>query len=167
MVVKLVPVGMNDYNANMLHEIVENYLYTNWSDTDPVPRSQIKFSYKMDQNVQAGAKNALKCEDGGKAADNEPAYLGDQAFIEVPLVFVTIETRAINNFVNDVPLELFKMDNKVKDIINLNRTGLRPYAAMITYVNAEPAEQDPDASYIWRIKIILRLKQILERKDVP
>lgn len=164
---KLVPVGMSDYNPNMLHEIVENYLYTNWSDLDPVPRNQIKFSYKMDQNIQTGAKNSLKCEDGGKAGETESMYGGDLAFIETPIVHVTIETRAINNFVNDVPLELYKMDNKIKDIINLNRTGLQPAANLITYINADPVEQDSDAPHIWRMKIYLRLRQILERKEVP
>lgn len=167
MVVKLVPVGMSDYDSNMLHEIVENYLYTNWSDSDSVPRNQIKFSYKMDQNVQTGAKNALKCEDGGQSGDTESMYGGDSAFIKMPIVIVNIETRAINNFVNDVPLEIHKMENKIQDVINLNREGLRPHATLISYVNADPVEQDPDAPYIWRMRIYLKLRQFLERKDVP
>lgn len=167
MVTQLVPVGTSNYNPNYLHEIVENYLYEHWSDSDPVPRNQIKFSYKMDQNVQTGARNSLKCYDGGKANETEPMYLGDQAFIETPMVHVVIESRAINNFVNDAPIELYKMDNKIRDVINLNREGLKPYASLITYINADPVEQDQDAPYIWRIKIYLRLKQFLERKEVP
>lgn len=167
MVIQLVPVGLDNYDSNFLHEIVENYLYENWNDSDQVPRNQIKFSYKMDQNVQVGSRFALKCEDGGKAGETESMYLGDQAFIETPIVHVTIEARAINNFVNDAPVELFKMDNKIRTVINTNREGLKPHASLITYVNADPVEQDEAVPYIWRMKIYLRLKQILEKKEVP
>lgn len=164
--IKIVPVGLNDYNPDWLHEIIEDYLYTNWADTDQVPRNTIKFSYKVDQNVLTGARHAIKCYDGG-SFENEVMYNGDSGWKEVHDIDVILETRGINNFINDAPVELFQMKNKVKDIINRDRIALRPNGIhLMTYVDDDRVEQDEIATYIYRMKIDVRCTQFMHRIEV-
>ena len=165
MAVKIVPVGLNDYNSNFLHEIIEDYLYQNWSDADIVPRNQIKFSYKVDQNVSPTARHAIKCYDGG-SFENESMYNNDTGWKEIHDIDVIIESRGINNFVNDAPIEIFHMKNKIRDIINRDRTALRNVGIhMMTYVDDDRVEQDEQATYIYRMKVDVRCLQFMERKE--
>lgn len=166
MVIKIVPTGLTDYNSNYLHEIIEDYLYQNWSETDLPPRSQIKFNYKMDQNVVTGAKSALKCEDAG-TLDNDSMYNNDTAWREVHGIDIWLESRAISNFAQDAPIELFQMKNKIRDIISRDRLALRNVGVqLMTFYDTDRVEQDEIATYIFRMKVQLRLTQFMERIEV-
>lgn len=166
MVTKIVPVGLNDHNVDYLHEIIEDYLYENWTDSDIPPRNQIKFSYKIDQNVVSGSKNALKCEDGG-TLDEESLYNNDSAWKEIHGVNIWLESRAINNFVNDAPIELFQMKNKIRDIVNKDRLALRNQGIhLLRFYDTDGVEQDEIATYIFRMKVEIRCTQFFEKIEV-
>jgi len=158
-----VPVGLSSQNNLLVHEILEDYLYNQWSDSDTLPRNRIRFSYKVDQNLLFNANCALKCYDNG--SDEESMYSNDGAMISNTEILVVCECRSINNIINDVPNELVMMKNKIRNVIMGNRVALQGSGIiLLTWLDNEPIERDEGDKTIYRLTIKIKAKQILEEK---
>ena len=167
--IKYVPIGLvNDDNTNLIHETLEDYLFNKWSDTDPIPRNQIRFSYKMDQNVSTNARNSIKTFDFGSNLNPETGNTtNDSMKQEITTVQIVVETRSINNLQNDVPIELYKIKKQIRDIIQGDRTGLRPSGIhLMTLLSNETIERDVSNNYIYRMKLYVECRQFMEKRVI-
>ena len=158
-----VPVGLEQQNNLFVHEVIEDYLYNQWSDADVVPRNRIRFSYKVDQNLIFNANCALKCYDNG--SNEQPMYSNDAAIVVDNEILVICEVRSINNLANDVPNELITMKNKIRNVMMTNRMALENQGiVLITWVDSDPVERDDADKTIYRLTIKIKARQILEEK---
>ena len=159
-----VPVGLETQNNLLVHEQIEDYLYNQWTDADPVPRNRIRFSYKVDQNLVFNANCALKCYDNG--SNEEGMYTNDSAIHANTEVLIVCEVRSINNLANDVPNELVMMKNKIRNVIMKDRMALQDQGILLmTWLDNEPIERDSADKTIYRLTLKIKAKQILEEKD--
>jgi hypothetical protein len=162
-IIEFVPSGLTSDNTSFIHEIIEDYLYNQWTDTDAVPRNTIRFSYKLDQNVVFNAKNALKCYDAG--TNIESMVTNDSAMIHYTDVNITIETRAINNLINDIPVEIHGIKKKILNVINGNKTALRSSGIHLMNIESnEMAIQDDKNPNVYTMTLNLRATQFMDKK---
>lgn len=164
-ITRFLPVGINDINDPNLkippHELVEKFLYENWNNT-LLNLNSIKFGYKIKQNVSTTARNALKCYYDG--AETTSLETNDTRTREITKVGIDIETRNLNNFVDDIPQSLMTMRLIIKDIINGNRLALNNKGIfLMTFVDNTQIEQNEDNNYIYKMKLRVRCAQMFEK----
>lgn len=159
---QFIPVGLETINTLLLHEILENHIYNSWTNSDPVPRNQIRFGYKVDQNVVLNAKNSLKCYDAGQT--ETPMYTNDSAIIVKNEVAILLQTRQINTISTDVPNELNMMRNKIRNIININKIGLFSSGIVtMSFGSNDPAKLNDVDKNIHELVLHVTLTQILDK----
>lgn len=165
MITRFLPVGITSINDSNLkippHELVEKFLYDNWNNS-LLNSNTIKFGYKIKQNISTTARNALKCYyDGSEITSLET---NDTRTREVTKVGIVIETRNINNFVDDIPQSLMTIRLIIKDIINGNRLALNNKGIfLMTFIDNSLVEQKEDNNYIYKMRLRVRCAQMFEK----
>ena len=123
---RFVPSGFTGtWTEKYVHEIIEQYLSTSWTETDIPKKSEISFGYALGQNVSDTRKSiALKCIDGGQEIIDKGTNYASAIYINK--VAVHLEGRlSTGNFQRDSPLTLEQTKLKILNIINGDPLALR------------------------------------------
>lgn len=167
-IIRFIPTGITDINDPNIktppHEMVEKFIFDNWNNI-LINKNTIKFGYKIKQNVSSTARNALKCFWEG--SETTSLETNDTLTREITKVGITLESRHINNFGEDVPQDLVTIRMIVKDIINGNRLALTNKGIMMmTFINNNDVQQDADNKYVYKMKLLVRCLQHFEKKII-